>query len=103
MGLLRAFTALVVVAIILVAAVPLLVLLDLVGDGTGWGLCPSGLAPCRSSYFDGPELAAILTLTLFGLVGLLRLSFLMQKWWRLRVEALNERQSPPPRPAARPR
>lgn len=94
---LRAFTALVITALIAVAAVPLLALLDLVGGGTGWGLCPRGLAACRTSYFHGPELAAILTLVLFGLVGLLRLSFLMQKWWRVRHN-VNVQPTPPPPP-----
>lgn len=62
----------VVVAIVVVALVPLLVLLDLVGGGTGWGICPQGLDSCETSYFDGPELLALLSLGMLLLVAALR-------------------------------
>lgn len=71
---LRVFIALVIVAILAVSAIPLLVVFDLIGGGDGWGLCPDGLSSCRSSYFDGPELAAILTLLVFGLLLILRIA-----------------------------
>lgn len=69
---LRVFQALrivVVLAIVGVAAIPLLVTIDLVGGGSGWGLCAKRLGNCRTSYFDGPELAGLLTLALFVLVA----------------------------------
>ncbi len=69
---LRLFQALrivVVLAIVAVAAIPLLVTIDLVGGGSGWGLCAKRLGNCRTSYFDGPELAGMLTLALFVLVA----------------------------------
>lgn len=71
----RVFTIVVVLAIIAVAAIPMLVLADLLGDGDGWGLCPNGLGSCRTSYFHGPELFAMLIIALLGLVLLLRVAF----------------------------
>jgi hypothetical protein len=59
------------VAVLGVAVVPLFVLMDLNESGDGWGLCPDGLESCRTSYFDGVELLAMLALLLFILVGLI--------------------------------
>ncbi|MET0831890.1 MAG: hypothetical protein ABWY62_05855 [Acidimicrobiia bacterium] len=39
-----------------IAVVPLAVLADLKDGGSGWGLCPQGLAVCRTGYFAGFEL-----------------------------------------------
>jgi len=50
-------------------AVPILVLADLAGGGSGWGLCPGGLSTCSTSYFAGPELAIILLGVLFVMLG----------------------------------
>jgi hypothetical protein len=55
------------------AAVPLFVLLDLLGGGTGYGLCPGGLEACRRQYTSGPELIMILTLGLLLVVAAIRL------------------------------
>ncbi len=41
-----------------IAVVPLAVLADLKDGGNGWGLCPQGLAVCRTGYFAGFELLA---------------------------------------------
>jgi hypothetical protein len=41
---------------IAIAVVPLAVLADLKDGGSGWGLCPQGLAVCRNGYFAGFEL-----------------------------------------------
>ena len=68
-----------IAAIVAVTLLPMLVLLDLVGGGDGWGLCPGGLASCHTSYFSGPELAAWLTLGLFLLLFLLRLALHAQR------------------------
>ena len=51
------------------ALVPMLVIADLAGGGSGWGLCPQGLATCEASYFAGPELLGILLLVLFAALG----------------------------------
>jgi hypothetical protein len=56
----------------LVALLPLVVLLDLAGGGTGLGLCEGGLANCRTSYFDAPELLGALVLVLLLLGAVLR-------------------------------
>lgn len=48
------------------AVVPMLVVADLAGGGSGWGLCPNGLGTCSSSYFAGPELLAFLLIVLFA-------------------------------------
>lgn len=69
---LKIVAGLVVLAIVVVAAVPLLVLLDLAAGGTGYGLCPEGLASCRISYATAPELAVTLVVVLFGLLAFLR-------------------------------
>jgi hypothetical protein len=68
---LRALLVALIGAAVAVALIPLMVLLDLRRGGTGWGLCPEGLANCRSSYFDGFELIGYLSLALFILVGLI--------------------------------
>ncbi|NIA24163.1 MAG: hypothetical protein GWP04_01195 [Gammaproteobacteria bacterium] len=51
---------------------PLFVLLNLAGGGTGYGLCPHGLVSCRVAYTDGLELLLLLTIALFGLLGAIR-------------------------------
>ena len=52
-----------------VAIVPLGVLLDLSSGGTGYGLCPRGLAGCDTPYTAGPELAVGLGIALFVLAA----------------------------------
>ena len=69
--LLRVLIGALIAAIAAVAIVPLLVLLDLVEGGDGWGICPDGLGVCRSSYFDGPELVAVLLLVMAALAFVL--------------------------------
>ena len=59
----------VLVAVIVgVALIPLYVLLDLRSGGSGWGLCAEGFGRCRTSYFSGFELVAVLLATLMALV-----------------------------------
>ena len=55
------------------AAVPILVMIDLLGGGTGYGLCAGGLELCDNPYSTAAELAVFLTLALFGTVLLIRL------------------------------
>lgn len=71
---LRALIGVIIAAIVAVTLLPLLVLADLAGGGTGWGLCREGLASCRTSYFDGPELLAMLMVVVFVLLWLLRIA-----------------------------
>ncbi len=65
----------VIAAIVVVALVPMIALVDLAGGGDGLGLCPDGIGSCHTSYFDGPELLAILTILLFLLLMTLRAAF----------------------------
>lgn len=64
---------LLVVAAIGVATVPVLVLIDLLGGGTGWGLCPNGLETCDRPYSAGAELIIILSAALFLAVAGIRI------------------------------
>jgi len=70
----RIAIGLIISAIVAVTLIPMLVLLDLAGGGDGWGLCEEGLSSCHTSYFDGPELVAMLLLLLFVILFLLRLA-----------------------------
>lgn len=71
---LRIITGVLLLAVLAVAVVPLLVLLDLAGGGDGYGLCPDGLRECDISYIGWLELAAGLVLVIFALIALLRLT-----------------------------
>jgi hypothetical protein len=86
--LIRLMLGLIVAAMAGICAMPLLVLLDLAGGGSGWGLCPEGINSCRTSYFDGPELLGMLALALFFLLVLLRLT------WRLMRSTQERRRGP---------
>ena len=85
-----------IATIVAITLLPMLVLLDLVGGGDGWGLCPDGLTSCRTSYFSGPELAAGLMILLFFLLFLLRLALHGQRMVDRRKERETYRSRPPP-------
>ncbi|MBT8165940.1 MAG: hypothetical protein HKO63_01180 [Acidimicrobiia bacterium] len=68
----KALVLVAMLAILAVAAVPMVILLDLTGDGTGWGMCEDGISSCRVGNFRGPRLAMVLMLVLIGLAALLR-------------------------------
>ena len=76
-----AMFALVVVAVG-IGIIPILVLIDLLDGGTGWGLCPGGIELCEKPYSTGAELIVILTIGLFltvlGIRLLLRLARRLQ-------------------------
>ncbi len=59
---------------VLLAMVPLLVLLDLAGGGSGFGLCPTGVDSCRNPYTAAPELSAILTVALIVVLAGVRVT-----------------------------
>lgn len=71
-------------AIVLVALVPLFALVDLAGGGDGLGICPDGIASCRTSYFDGPELLGVLVVVLFLLLMILRAAFHVRRLLEIR-------------------
>ena len=68
MNIIRFLIRVLVAAIVAVALIPLYVLLDLRSGGSGWGLCADGFGRCRTSYFSGFELIAVLLLVLMALV-----------------------------------
>jgi hypothetical protein len=61
-----------------IAIVPILVMIDLLDGGTGWGLCPAGLQACANPYTTAAEFAVMLTLgflaTVIGIRLLMRLA-----------------------------
>lgn len=71
------FVKLAVFILVLVAIglgiVPILVLIDLLDGGTGWGLCPGGIQACDKPFTTGAELILLLTLGLFLTVAGIRL------------------------------
>ena len=60
-------------AAIAIAAIPILVLIDLLDGGTGWGLCAAGLEACNNPYTTVAELVTLLTLGFLGCVWGIRL------------------------------
>jgi hypothetical protein len=72
--LVRLVRAVIIVAAVALAAVPLLVLFDLASGGTGYGLCPGGVVACRNPYTAAPELSTLLTLGLIVVLGGLRIT-----------------------------
>jgi hypothetical protein len=70
---LRALILVLVLAALLIAAVPVLVLLNLLSGGTGFGLCEGGLTDCPERFTSGPALAGYLTLSLLLVVALIRI------------------------------
>ena len=73
---------LLVVLAVAIGVVPILVLIDLLDGGTGYGLCPGGLEFCDKPYSTGAELVIVLTIALFltvwGIRMLMRLSRRLQ-------------------------
>ena len=92
---LRILIGLLVAAAVAVAIVPALVIMDLNSGGSGWGLCPEGIAGCRSSYFAGFEMLAVGALALFVLLGFIRAAILLLR----KVEA--QHAKPPPNQVSR--
>ncbi len=68
-----------------IAIVPLLVLVELLRGGTGYGICPEGISACDIPYSAGPEMVLLLVSALFALVLGIRL--LMRLARRLRDDA----------------
>lgn len=71
---LRLLILVLVAAALVVAVLPVLVLLNLLGGGTGYGLCAGGLQACPERFTAGPTLALYLVLTLMIVVALIRLA-----------------------------
>ncbi len=86
---LRLIVGVLLIAVVLVAVVPLLVLLNLAGGGDGYGMCPDGLQACDVPYTGWLELAAGLVLVIFGLIALLRLTMRVVRREERRREAVD--------------
>lgn len=71
-----------VVVAIAIGIVPILILIDLLDGGTGWGLCPGGIEACDKPYSTGAELIILLSLGLF--LTVLGIRLLMRLARRLR-------------------
>lgn len=73
---------LLVVAAVAIGIVPILVIIDLLDGGTGWGLCPNGIESCDRPYSTGAEMIIILAIGLFlavlGIRMLMRLARRLQ-------------------------
>jgi hypothetical protein len=86
-----------VVAAIGISVVPILVMLDLLEGGTGWGLCPGGLEGCESPYTAPFEFLVILSIGLFLVILAIRLVMKLAR--RLQAESFQvsapESQPPP--------
>ncbi|MGH8950427.1 MAG: hypothetical protein ACRDX9_03285 [Acidimicrobiia bacterium] len=67
-----------------IALVPILVLIDLLDGGTGWGLCPDGIEACNNPYTTAAEIGVLLTLGLF--LSVLGIRLLMRLARRLRSD-----------------
>jgi len=67
-----------------IALVPILVLIDLLDGGTGWGLCPNGIEACNNPYTTAAEIGVVLTLGLF--FSVLGIRVLMRLARRLRSD-----------------
>ena len=71
-----------IVAAVAIGVIPILVLIDLLDGGTGWGICPGGLELCDKPYSTGAELIVVLSIALFLVLAGIRL--LMRLARRLR-------------------
>jgi hypothetical protein len=67
-----------------IALVPILVLIDLLDGGTGWGLCPDGLQACTNPYTTAAEFGVLLTIGLF--LSVIGIRLLMKLARRLRSD-----------------
>lgn len=91
----RVAIVILVLAAIGIAVVPILVMVDLLGGGTGWGLCPGGLESCDNPYTTPFELLVMLVFSLF--VVILAIRVVMRLARRLQAESfqVNVPESPP--------
>ncbi|MDH3462735.1 MAG: hypothetical protein OEM32_03805 [Acidimicrobiia bacterium] len=79
-----------------IAVVPILVMLDLLDGGTGWGLCPEGLEACDLPYTTPFEFGVVLVLSLFAVVLAIRLLVRLARRLQADSYLVNEPGSPPP-------
>jgi hypothetical protein len=61
-----------VIAAVGVAVVPILVMVDLLQGGTGWGLCPGGIETCQVPYTTSFEFLIVLAVALMVIILAIR-------------------------------
>jgi hypothetical protein len=67
-----------------IALIPILVLIDLLDGGTGWGLCPNGIEACDNPFTTAAEIGVLFTFGLF--VSVLGIRVLMRLARRMRSD-----------------
>ncbi len=67
-----------------IALIPILVLIDLLDGGTGWGLCPDGIEACNNPFTTAAEFGILLTLGFF--LSVLGIRLLMRLARRMRSD-----------------
>ena len=71
-----------------IAALPLLILIDLTAGGTGYGVCPDGLENCPRPFSAGAELVIILVTVLAVIVLAIRVLMRMARAHQRRQEPI---------------
>ena len=75
---------------------PILVMVDLLQGGSGWGLCPGGLEACDNPYTTPFEFLIILALGLFLVILAIRMVMRLSRRLHAETFQVNERGSLPP-------
>ena len=75
----RILVLLLAITAVVLTVAPILVLVDLVSGGTGFGLCPGGIEICDRPYTTGPEIIILLTIALFGILAAIRVLMRMAR------------------------
>jgi hypothetical protein len=85
---LQLVVAVLVLAALSIASLPLFMMIDLASGGTGFGICSGGIGGCDVGYLRGVELSVILVAALFTTVAAFRTA--LKLYWKL--SELNGRQ-----------
>ncbi len=72
-NLIRAAVIILAVIGVVIAALPMLILIDLARGGPGYGVCPDGIENCPRPFSAGPELIIILVVALALVILAIRL------------------------------
>jgi hypothetical protein len=96
MWMIRLAIVVLVLAAVGIAVVPILVMVDLLQGGSGWGLCPGGLEACDNPYTTPFEFLIILALGLFLVILAIRMVMRLSRRLHAETFQVNERGSLPP-------
>ena len=96
MWMIRLAIVVLVLAAVGIAVVPILVMVDLLQGGSGWGLCPGGLEACDNPYTTPFEFLIILALGLFLVILAIRMVMRLSRKLHAETFQVNERGSLPP-------